>query len=104
MRAAGAEQYCGLDKDGKAMRQSLCCPLRSTPDPDTCDWAGEGGGFACSDACSDGQIAIASSTEPYINDSHMSCFVGFGTSFLPTPRDHLLIFTSAVLLQDQQEP
>ncbi|ORY04392.1 hypothetical protein BCR34DRAFT_572769 [Clohesyomyces aquaticus] len=75
-RSAGAEQYCGVDGDGKAKRQTLCCPLKSTPSPDTCDWAGDGGGFECSAACPDGSIPIASSQEPYIQGSHKSCFLG----------------------------
>ncbi|OAK93414.1 hypothetical protein IQ06DRAFT_236443, partial [Phaeosphaeriaceae sp. SRC1lsM3a] len=76
MRDAGAEQYCGIGKDKSVLKQTLCCPVKSTPDPDTCDWAGEGGGFECSAACADGEIPVASSTEPYIKGSHKSCFFG----------------------------
>jgi chitinase len=67
-------------RDGKAQRQNLCCPLKSTPDPKKCHWSGgqQGAeGFWCSGACKDGEIPVVSSTEPYIDDQHLSCWFGF---------------------------
>jgi chitinase len=67
-------------RDGKAQRQTLCCPLKSTPDPKKCRWSGgQQGieGFWCSGACHDGEIPVVSSTEPYIDDEHLSCWFGF---------------------------
>ncbi|RYN58904.1 hypothetical protein AA0114_g1804 [Alternaria tenuissima] len=78
-QSAGAQQYCGM-RDGKAQRQTLCCPLKSTPDPKKCRWSGgQQGieGFWCSGACHDGEIPVVSSTEPYIDDEHLSCWFGF---------------------------
>ncbi|KAJ6287495.1 hypothetical protein J3E71DRAFT_358329 [Bipolaris maydis] len=78
-QSAGAQQYCGM-RDGKAQRQTLCCPLKSTPDPKKCRWSGgQQGveGFWCSGTCRDGEIPVVSSTEPYIDDEHLSCWFGF---------------------------
>jgi chitinase len=78
-QSAGAQQYCRM-RDGKAQRRSLCCPLKSTPDPKKCRWSGGqpgAEGFRCSGARHDGEIPVVSSTEPYIDDQHLSCWFGF---------------------------
>jgi chitinase len=72
----GAEQYCGM-KEGKAQHQKLCCPLANTPKK--CRWStGTTGikGFECRGTCHDNEIPVASSTEPYIEGTHLSCFWG----------------------------
>jgi chitinase len=80
LRASGAEQYCDVDDKGKALKSTLCCPIGTTPAPDTCRWStGSGGigGFICSGACKSDEIIVASSKEPYVNGEHLSCFSGF---------------------------
>ncbi|OAL43395.1 hypothetical protein IQ07DRAFT_593170 [Pyrenochaeta sp. DS3sAY3a] len=75
-QSVGAQQYCGM-KDGSAQRKTLCCPLNKTPK--TCRWSkGTGGidGYECRGVCKDNEIPIASSTEPYIDDKHLSCYWG----------------------------
>jgi chitinase len=75
-QSLGAQQYCGTN-DGKAQRQTLCCPLAKTPK--TCRWSRGTGGignFECRGTCKENEIPVASSTEPYIDDQHLSCFWG----------------------------
>lgn len=77
MQSAGAEQYCGM-KENNAQKSKLCCPLAKTPKKYR--WSGgQAGslGFECRGTCHDGEIPVASSTEPYIDGSHLSCFWGF---------------------------
>jgi chitinase len=79
LQSAGAKQYCGM-KGNDAQKQVLCCPIKSTPDPKQCRWSGgQSGilGFECKGTCHADEIPVVSSTEPYINDSHLSCFWGF---------------------------
>jgi hypothetical protein len=37
---AGAQQYCGVDRNKKALTAELCCPFGAIPNPDTCHWTG----------------------------------------------------------------
>jgi chitinase len=76
MNSLGAQQYCGM-VGNKAQRQVLCCPLAKTPK--NCRWSRGTGGignFECRGTCKDGEISVAASTEPYIEDQHLSCFWG----------------------------
>lgn len=76
MNNLGYQQYCGSN-GGKAQKQNLCCPFAKTPK--TCRWSkGTGGldGYECRGACKSNELVVASSTEPYIDDKHLSCFWG----------------------------
>jgi chitinase len=72
--SAGAQQYCGL-KNGDAQRQTLCCPIKAAPKE--CRWSGSQKLLWCSSACGNDEIPVVSSSEPYIDDEHQSCFSGF---------------------------
>jgi hypothetical protein len=81
MISAGATQYCGPGYDGgPPLKQTLCCPLSEVPDPETCTWrVGYQGllGLTCSGSCESDEVSVASSTEPYVDGQHLSCFSGF---------------------------
>ncbi|KAF2733512.1 hypothetical protein EJ04DRAFT_468282 [Polyplosphaeria fusca] len=74
MLSTDGQQYCGV-KNGKAQKQTLCCPIKAAPAK--CDWSGSLSDFVCSSVCPDGKIAVASSQEPYVNGEHKSCWSGF---------------------------
>lgn len=74
MVSVGAEQYCGV-KDDQAQQQALYCPIKATPKK--CRWSGGENAFFCSGACHNDEIPVVSSTEPYIDGGHQSCYSGF---------------------------
>ena len=79
--SAGVTQYCGPGYDGSPpLTSTLCCPVGEVPDPNTCRWSvGFQGllGLTCSGTCDSSEIAVATSTDPYVEGSHLSCFGGF---------------------------
>jgi chitinase len=81
MYNAGASEYCGPGSNGgPSLTQTLCCPFGSVPDPETCTWrVGAQGllGLSCSGSCQSDEVSVATSTDPYVNGQHLSCFSGF---------------------------
>jgi len=66
MRNAAAQQWC-KKSETVASTQSLCCPIRTTPNLNTCSW--EVGNFPagsgiCLGSCGAGKIPVISSTYP----------------------------------------
>ncbi|KAL2752063.1 glycoside hydrolase family 18 protein [Sodiomyces alcalophilus JCM 7366] len=45
----------------KGKKSSICCPFASAPDPDKCQWRGNG--VLCNGQCHDGEVALASGTQ-----------------------------------------
>ena len=61
-------------KGSEPQKQILCCPI--TAAPKSCHWSGEQSIFWCTSACDSTEISVASSIDPYIQDSHQHCFNG----------------------------